>query len=150
MAVALIFFCGLMVWAVWSSRRAVRLTREAQRKRGEPVRYRSSGAGRVALRTYRAVGDVRAIARGTYGKRLIRRSAFKGTEASVSGPESNEGDETLSLAAPRARQARRDRAETQRDRRPASRRRSGRGRARAREARPGLRGRIAYGVIERM
>ena len=38
---------------------------------------RSTGIGRAALRGYRAYGDAKAIARGTYGKRLLRRSAFR-------------------------------------------------------------------------
>ena len=38
---------------------------------------RSTGIGRAALRGYRAYGDARSIARGTYGKRLLRRSAFR-------------------------------------------------------------------------
>ena len=38
---------------------------------------RSTGIGRAALRGYRQYGDARAIARGTYGKRLLRRSAFR-------------------------------------------------------------------------
>lgn len=38
---------------------------------------RSTGIGRAALRSYRLYGDARSIARGTYGKRLLRRSAFR-------------------------------------------------------------------------
>lgn len=54
--------------------------REAQRQRGEgPRRYRSSGVGRMALKGYRAYGDMKAIARGlgAYSKRLIRRGPFR-------------------------------------------------------------------------
>ena len=39
---------------------------------------RSTGVGRAAMKGYRAYGDARAIARGAYGKRLIRRAAFRG------------------------------------------------------------------------
>ena len=39
----------------------------------------STGAGGAALRAYRVAGDVRAIARGpgAYGRRVVRRSAFR-------------------------------------------------------------------------
>ena len=40
-------------------------------------RHRPSGTGRAALRAYRTVGDVRAAGRGTLGRRLVRRSAFR-------------------------------------------------------------------------
>ena len=45
--------------------------------RGAAGRSRPSGAGRAALRAYRTVGDARAVARGTIGRRLVRRSVFR-------------------------------------------------------------------------
>ena len=30
------------------------------------------------MKAYRAYGDAKAIARGTYGKRLVRRAVFRG------------------------------------------------------------------------
>ena len=38
---------------------------------------RPGETGRAVLRAYRVVGDVRAISRGTYGRRLVRRSVFR-------------------------------------------------------------------------
>ena len=48
------------------------------RSQGARPSSRSSGVGRAALKTYRTVGDVKAVARGTYGKRIARRAAFRG------------------------------------------------------------------------
>ncbi len=87
MAAGLLFFMGLLVWALWSRLRAGKLVRGAQRACGErPVRYRSSGVGRVALKGYRAYGDVRALARGGPGAdKPAGASAVgvQGTEAAV-------------------------------------------------------------------
>ena len=47
-----------------------------QRRRSSTSR--STGAGRAAMKGYRAYGDAKAIARGTYGKRLARRMVFRG------------------------------------------------------------------------
>ena len=68
MAVGMIVFFMLIGAAVVCGRR----TRHIER-RG------STGAGRAALRAYRVAGDVRAIARGpgAYGRRVVRRSAFR-------------------------------------------------------------------------
>lgn len=58
------------------------LYRQAERGELPPARgrttRRSTGIGQAAMKGYRAYGDAKAIARGTYGKRLIRRAAIRG------------------------------------------------------------------------
>ena len=73
MALGLIVFGLLVFVAVRCGVRTRQIEREAQRRRG------STGVGSAALRAYRVAGDVRAIARGpgAYGRRVVRRSAFR-------------------------------------------------------------------------
>ena len=73
LGLGLIVFGLLVMAAVACGSRSRQLQRQAQRKRGSP------GVGRAALRGYRVAGDVRAIARGpgAYGRRVVRRSAFR-------------------------------------------------------------------------
>ena len=66
----LLMFGG--AWLLVVSLRAVVRDRPADRP------PRPGEAGRAVLRAYRVVGDVRAIARGTYGRRLARRAVFRG------------------------------------------------------------------------
>ena len=69
--VVLFFVVGLPIIV------AIALVSHARSQGARPA-PKSSGVGRAALKTYRAAGDVKAVARGTYGKRVVRRAAFRG------------------------------------------------------------------------
>ena len=75
---ALIWFgIGFAIALLLRARVASRTERDSPAR--APAPPRTTGTGRAILRTIRAVNDVRAASRGpgAYGKRLVRRSAFR-------------------------------------------------------------------------
>lgn len=51
---------------------------DVDERKAKPAPQRRGQTGRAVLKAYRVYGDVRAISRGTYGRRLVRRAAFRG------------------------------------------------------------------------